>query len=159
MRYIFRVVAITVISLLLKPSVAGQRCDCIAASTNDTTRHGGNEDVVAVGGKAHQTLCGVVRDPNGEPLHDVLVEVYDHPEIWSTSRRRSQSTPPEQRRVAACISGTDGRFCFLGLASGCYELRFSIGAEWDVLHMLVRLEPQKARSTSCDIEATMVVGT
>jgi protocatechuate 3,4-dioxygenase beta subunit len=53
-------------------SVCGGR----VASPNDTTRPGANELISIIERKPRKSVFGIVNDSNGQPLKDVLVEVF-----------------------------------------------------------------------------------
>lgn len=57
---------------------------------------------------------------NGKLLQDALVEVY---KLERLKFGREWDYPTE--RVAACMTGENGKFCFDNLPPGLYEVRFS----------------------------------
>lgn len=89
-----------------------------------------------------KSIHGVTWDEVGKPMGDVLVEVYDHPEILI--RDFTQDTAGK-KRIAACMTDDTGVFA-LDVPPGHYELRLSKSAEWDVTSMPVRVRKSAAYS-------------
>ena len=100
--------------------------------------------------------------PLAELNDNVLVEVFDQPDYliceWRDKNPNNcTTTPPDsQRRIAACVTGKDGAFCFSKLHAGKYELRVSKGAEWSPTHVLVTVDP--GRGTSKPIKVHLNLG-
>ncbi len=96
-------------------------------------------------GPAIRAVRGVVTWPTGEPMGDVLVEVYDHPEAVN-------SVVPDgsrvQHRLAACVTNDTGRF-FIKVPPGSYEVRFSsrspVGLECTSVLVRVRRLARRGR--------------
>lgn len=146
--------ALTVSCLVILPF--GGDCGCSAPRPGETTHEGGNEIVTFIERREYKSLHGVVRDANGEAVPDVLVEVFDRPE-WIL--RGHSASRVQQRRVAACKSGVDGKFCFEGIPAGRYELRASKDAAWNPSHLYVVVSPRGRRSTRSGIILRLTVGT
>ena len=152
--------AISVIAFGLVPD--GRDCGCHAVDSNVTTRLGGNEFVVLKQSAPLKILKGNVTMPLPELNDDVLVEVFDQPDYliceWRDGNpNKCTSTPPEtQRRIAACITGKDGRFCFAKLPAGKYELRVSKGPSWSPTHYHVSVAPN---GTTKPLEVPVHIGT
>ncbi len=87
-------------------------CKCTKPHHTVMTRSGANEEIVQVERENYKVLRGVVEDANGEPMPDVLVEVLDNPEYLLLGYPENVRQKRPQHRVAACITGSDGRFCF-----------------------------------------------
>ncbi len=125
--------------LLVAPSVLGD-CKCDVPDKRETTRRGGNEMIVVKEKSSFRKLEGIVEMSGDRPLENALVEVFDRPDyLLDTSHARSEG-PPEQKRLAACLTAKDGKFCFRNLPTGKYELRASIGSGWNVTHIYVVLD-------------------
>jgi hypothetical protein len=138
---------------LIAPSVLGD-CKCHRAADNETTHFGGNEAVVFVAEESHRRLAGTVHAPDGTKLGNALVEVFDHPEYLLGDK--PLETRPEQKRLAACRTAPDGKFCFPNLPSGKYELRSSVGSGWDVTHVYVVVDK---KGQTKNIQVRMSLGT
>jgi hypothetical protein len=101
---------------------------------------------------------------NDEPLDGALVEVFDRPDYllceWEEGNPRGCTIRPPagQRRVAACVTGEGGKFCFDGLPAGRYELRASRDGQWNVLHAYVVVNPRDRAGRRGGIVLGMTVG-
>ena len=90
-----------------------------------------------------------------EPIENMTIEVYDHPEPAGSSSSMSRVT---QRLIAACKTDKHGMFCFQGLPPGKYEIRISdreryrTAGPWEDVTLVVTLDPRKRRSTNKLIE-------
>ncbi len=84
------------------------------------------------------------------PLEGVLVEIFDHPEIVL---KNGSQTRTGQKRLAACVTGKDGRFAF-DPEPGKYEVRFSRPIEWNCKSLLVEVSDSadKKRRLSVQME-------
>jgi hypothetical protein len=95
------------------------QAQCKKAKADDVP-HGANEFILLNGGTLGR-IHGTVFLPNSIRAEDVVVEVYTY------SGRNEYATVKkvlsEQKRVAACITGSDGRFSFPRLKPGRYLLR------------------------------------
>lgn len=100
-----------------------------------------------------------------EKMDDALVEIFDKPDYllceWrpGNPNRCTADAPAGQRRVAACKTGKDGRFCFSDIPAGSYEVRVSKGSGWNVAKVYVVVEPKGRGSKSGGIVVEMEVGT
>ena len=135
----------------------GSRCRC--AASNEPTRDGANENVVIVEPEKYRQLAGVVQDTRGQILPDVLVEVYDKPEYLLLKYPESVEKKKAQRRLAGCVVGADGKFCFRGLQPGKYELRFSKAGGWNHIQVYVVIAAAKQKASNRSLEITMQPGT
>lgn len=88
-------------------------------------------------------MRGVVREPNGEAMEGVLVEVFDKPKSKSNGQGTS---PPKRYRVVACKTGESGKFCFEHIPAGEYELVVSAGVGWNDLHYYIKIKPDDAKA-------------
>lgn len=87
--------------------------------------------------KPRGRILGVaVTDISEGPLDDVLVEVFDHPELIAKGPGEQNRTG--QHRLAACLTDKTGRFSFR-LSPGDYELRLSKPDEWDSTSVYIKV--------------------
>jgi hypothetical protein len=128
-------------SLLLVLCLSGTRaakdCSCRKAQKGERTYWGWIIDSPDDAGVVKR-IRGKVENHGGEPVADVLVEIFDHPEV-----RTGEDLPAsrkKQRRVAACKTGADGEFCFAGIQAGKYEVRCSKPV-FDTSSVMVTLAP------------------
>jgi hypothetical protein len=144
------------LSVFVAPSVLGD-CKCGTVKEEEITRWGGNEVVIQVEEKTYRQLSGTVQMFGDRPLKDVLVEIFDRPGYLLNRSAPFKRYDPEQKRVAACRTSADGKFCFRDLPSGKYELRSSIDSGWNVTQLYVVVD-KKAGQTK-KIQVRMSVGT
>jgi hypothetical protein len=155
--------------ILISPVVApssGKGCKC-ASATGETTRWGGNEIIVVKPGGTYGFISGKVRMMIAEePMEDALVEVFDKPDYllcdWTPEagnpNKCSTDPPADQRRIAACVTGKDGKFCFDNIPSGKYELRVSKATDWDVSRCVIVVRPESRFSKRGGIIVDMHLG-
>jgi protocatechuate 3,4-dioxygenase beta subunit len=141
---------VTLILVCLGSNLSANDCKYTPAPSDETTRAGANEEILLSEKKPRKMLHGLVRDVNGEPLSDVLVEVFDHPNVQANVR---------QNRLVACVTGADGRFCFKNIPTGKYELILSKGGGWNRSHVYVEIAPHSRNSTKAGLNLPLQVGT
>lgn len=148
---------------LVNPTRA-KKCDCRAAASNETTRAGGNEWIVYKELGVHRRIEGIVRMPLPELQEEILVEVFDNPDYllceWKPENpNRCMMTPSgDQRRLAACRTGKDGKFCFESIPAGSYELRVSKDQGWSPTHVYLVIDPKDPKSTNKPIKVSLRIG-
>ena len=105
--------------------------------TSQQTAWGGNERIVIIQHRAMRRLYGrvvTVLDSH-EGWTDVLVEVYDHPEVNLLPYGSRKET---QKRITGCRTDGTGQFAF-ELPPGHYELRLSYGSGMNVTSILAHV--------------------
>jgi hypothetical protein len=112
----FQSITLVTCGLLFVPGVLGD-CKCQRPGQTDTTRWGGNEVIVVVDEKSHRELRGKVVAPYDQLLENAFVEIFDKPEYLLAPGDNSRGNS-EQKRLAVCRTGRDGKFCFRNLPSG-----------------------------------------
>ncbi len=130
------------------------RCPCRKATADEKTRWGWIVDRTVDEGSV-RALSGRVVDANGGALADALVEVFDRPEIWLAED--SYQNSGRQKRLAACVTGEKGEFCFAGLPSAKYELRASGPPGFDPMHVILTLAPKDRQSKKGSLDVTLHV--
>lgn len=139
------------------------KCNCQPAT--ETTRAGANEWVVYREPVVHKKAAGVVEFSSKILQQDLLVEIFDSPDYlmceWRANNpNKCSATPPQdQRRLAACKTGKDGKFCFDNIPAGNYELRVSKDRSWSVTHIYLVIDPKDSKSSSTPIQVSMRPGT
>jgi hypothetical protein len=105
--------------------------------SNDSTKWGGNEDVVMQVREPMGPVRGTVLQDyqTGKLGPGVLIEVYNHPEVVLEDSDPKRSG---QTRIVGCVTDQRGRFAFK-LKTGEYELRASNGAGWKVTSVVIRV--------------------
>ncbi len=141
--------------VLAAPTVLGD-CKCHRPEEGDTTREGANILEISVEKEAYRKLEGTVvwMSDNNRFIEDALVEVFDHPEYLLSENPSADH--PTQKRVAACHTSADGKFCFRGLPPGKYELRSSPKAGWNITHVYVVVDK---KGQTKKIQVRMSLGT
>jgi len=139
-------------------AVEKEKCDCKTVAKTETTRIGGNEHIVIKEEKIYRTLRGAV-DTYNNPQLTVLVEVFDNPDHLLLGYPENLTKRKRQKRIAACETGANGKFCFRNIPPGKYEMRFSIGPNWNVTSVYIVMDPTYAGSSSEDIYVGMQLGT
>jgi hypothetical protein len=106
----------------------------------------GNMALVENGGRVRK-IQGQILFPNYitnsmKPADNVIVEVYKYVSGVDAFR-----IPDQQPRIASCLTGPDGRFCFVGMPAGKYVVRLGIrhpnSEGWNGTHVIVDLEPKR----------------
>ena len=149
----------TLILVCLNGSLSAQRCRCAAPPPDETTRSGANENIVLSERRKYALIKGIVRDASGQILPDVLVEVFDNPNHLLMPYPQNIEKQKPQRRIAACVVGSDGQFCFANMPAGKYEVRFSKNGGWNHTSLVVSVAPRSRNATKRNLEITMQVGT
>jgi len=90
-------------------------------------------------------------------MKDVLVEVFTHPEYLLSEDPLEEREKIHQVRIAACITGANGEFCFRSLPAGTYEIRSSISGGVDITRIYITVDPKHGKSKK--VEVPMQVGT
>src|SRR5262249_42143104 len=130
-------------------------CKCSQPLPSDKT-HWGQENVIIKEDRVFKALHGkIVSFADNEPLRRVLVEVYDHPEGLLLGWKDREAGKAKQRRIAACITGEDGEFCFSNIPPGQYELCCSKPSEWNCTSVYVVVAPEKSGSVRSEIVILM----
>jgi hypothetical protein len=133
-------------------SVVGD-CKCVRPQEGETTHWGGNMSIELEQKSTLKIVQGRVENV-GKPLRGALVEVF---ESDGHILRGSGGERQEQKRLAACRTSGDGKFCFKNLPSGTYEVRSSIDSGWDVTHVVVTVDAKKGKNDK--LRLSMNVGT
>jgi protocatechuate 3,4-dioxygenase beta subunit len=133
-------------------SAQAERCSCRKAGDKETTQWGWMVNRTMEGGSV-KALKGRVTNAVEDPLDGALVEVFDHPEVWLAED--SYNNRDKQKRLAACVVGKNGEFCFSNLPPGKYELRASGPSGYDPMHVILTLAPQDRQSKNEKIEVRL----
>lgn len=116
----------------------------------------GQENVIIKQDQPFKFLRGkIVASSGGKPLSGVLVEVYDNPEALLLSWKEREVRKDMQRKIAACVTGEDGEFCFDKIPAGKYELRCSKPIEWNCTSVYIIVAPRQRNSLVSQIVVPM----
>lgn len=121
---------------------------CKQAGDEDRPR-GGN--FVLAGEGPVRAIYGTVlskdeRADTWEPLGDVVVELYSY--SGGANQEEVSKAVREQKRVAACLTGGDGKFSLSGLKPGRYLFRAGsrMSDKYDEVHAILTLDPSRPPS-------------
>jgi len=147
---------LAVLGTLMARSVLGD-CKCRAPKEGETTHWAGNEEIVMNEETSYRKLEGTVEYLGDRPLANALVEIFDQPDYLLDESVLSKRDHVGQKRLAACRTAANGRFCFRNLPSGKYELRSSLDSEWNVTQVYVVVDKKSGKNQS--LRVSMKVGT
>jgi hypothetical protein len=133
-------------------------CGCVKAQPDEMTQWG-NELITIVERKPYKQIRGIVLDPSDAKVQDALIEVFTHPEHLLPDYPEKEKAKVKQRRLAACKTTTDGKFCFPNLPAGKYELRVSKDSGWKAICFYLVIAPHNRKSSSLPINARLKVAT
>jgi len=88
------------------------------------------------------------------PIEDALTEIFDKPNYLLGGNPFTDH--PKQKRLKACVTSADGKFCLCDLSSGKYEIRVSKDGRWNVTYVYVELDQK--HGTKEPIEINMSIG-
>lgn len=127
---------------------AQSKKDCLCKPT-EQHGYGGHETISIKDDKIYRRLSGFVTDLTTAPLPGAIVEVLIAPE---------QDGGDGRKRIAACVVGESGQFCFPEMKPGRYRL--SVSAQgFKVTGINLRLNPRSRKSTKEDLIVILEVGT
>ncbi len=109
---------IPILLLLLMMGEQAAFCGCKDATGIGT--FWGHDNMVAASNTSCAVINGEIQDCYGDPLPEVLVEIFKLEEFKSGLEWKY---PTE--RVTACLTDESGRYYFDDLPPGMYEVRFS----------------------------------
>ena len=155
---ITKAIAAALLMFAVSSQPAARGCRCPRPRGGETTHWIGNLQTVFLERKPYRQLRGTVVRPDGKPLKGALVEVFTRPEYLLIDEPVSKRGRPKQRRVAACRTGADGKFCFPNLPAGKYELRSSsddTATGWNASQVYVILNPRSRSKKELIVEMTL----
>ncbi|MBL8151551.1 MAG: carboxypeptidase regulatory-like domain-containing protein [Blastocatellia bacterium] len=136
------------------------KCLCTPATPEDTTFLGWTEFVLSEKQNLKQiTGTATIAAKFNEktvPVSNVLVEVFDNPDIALTHNLDLKTRQEKQKRVAACFTGLDGKFCFNQIPKGSYEVRLSKQG-YDPTSVIVNLVKRSAKYEDKTLHILMTV--
>jgi len=132
-----------------------EECKCSQPPPGAKTSWG-QENVIIKQDQPLKFLHGKIIVSSGEkPLAGALVEVYDKPEALLLGWKEREARKDEQRKIAACVTGEDGEFCFDKMPAGKYELRCSKPVEWNCTSIYVVVDPKQNNGMASQIVVPM----
>lgn len=129
-------------------------CTCRPAAEGDWP-HSANESVVVDAG-AVKWLRGSVTLPNGEPIPEAVVEVYEY--SARDKNLDASEVAKSRKRSTACLTNEKGEFCLARLPAGKYVLKVGTRTSAGIndAYVVVNLVPN-LRSTRT-LELTLQLG-
>jgi len=126
--------------------LAGAQCK---KPSDKDTPHGANEFILideGVVGRVHGTV-----EAHGDYAKDIVVELYSY--SGSDSYQDVSKVLRLQKRVAACLTGDDGRFSFARLKPGRYLLRAGTREQdqYNEIYAILRLDPRRGEARGLEI--------
>ena len=155
-------VSLMIMVLLISNIYSEQNnCGCKCVSTSETTYEGHGFILVDPDERVVKTFRGTVIYPEHiypkqEPVPETLVEVFDHPEAIPKTPSEAKQAQEVRRRVAACKTGENGKFCFDNLPFGKYELRYSKSG-FEPTSLIINYDPDNSKSSKEEIEAEITI--
>jgi hypothetical protein len=133
-------------ALVLLTNQASGQSACRKAGSQDHA-HGANE-TIEYSARTLRQINGIVSDPTGAVMTDVVVEAYFYDKSERT--RRAPEIAQSKARVAAALTGAKGNFCFRGLRSGRYVLNIGTrqSAGFQEVFIKIRLDPNRRSRSS-----------
>lgn len=123
---------------------------------DEDTPHGANKPVL-VDGRRVGRIYGRTLFPDNAAKEgwvrakDVVVEIYDY--SGDGSRESISKVVREQKRVAACLTGGDGKFSFPELKPGMYLLRVGTRApsRYNEIQVILLIDPKERETPELTI--------
>lgn len=146
-KYIIAISTVLFVSILSPAVQAQTSIECVPLKEDEKTRVGYFATIGLVEKKTLKSIHGIARlgGPQGQPLDDVFVEVFE--------RRKTTGEP---RRVAGCRTNENGRFEFRGIQKGKYLVRLSKEGGFQITDIELSLSPGSTRTN--EIVAFLEVG-
>jgi hypothetical protein len=122
--------------------IQSPECHCRKADKRETTIWGWVQESPIEGGRVNR-IPGHVLTVDENPIDDVLVEVFNHPEIRLNPKFNANEPNNKQKRIALCKTNEDGEFCFSGIVPGRYEVRASRSG-LNAASVIITLDPKSS---------------
>jgi hypothetical protein len=146
------------ISLILVSLLSGSsQCNCKTVPANETS-HGANESTLIDKLKVKR-IAGKVLLPDEEPVNEAIVEVFNYSS--SSTDYKDVDAALTKKRLAACMTGENGAFCFNKLPPGRYLLRAGTrkSAGINQIHAIITVLPNNQKAPTEEIELRLSLGT
>lgn len=129
---------------------------CRKAKSDDVP-HGANV-LIRLDDQAVSAIRGEVSGPDQWPAGDIVVEIFAY--AGGDSYQDIKNTVA-QRRIAACITGEDGKFSFPHIKGGKYLLRAGTrdNRGIDETHIILIVDPHLKKDNGKGLRIPLYVGT
>jgi len=119
--------------------------------------HGANE-LIQLTDQTVSSIRGEVSWPTGEPAKDIVVEIFIY---TGGDSSEDMNKALAQKRVAACITGEDGKFSFPHVKRGKYLLRAGTRESRGINETCIILvvDPHSTKNTGAGLRIPLHVGT
>jgi hypothetical protein len=143
--------ALICLGCLLWPVTSGAEC---RKARHSEVPHGANE-LIELPEKQVNGLFGTIFFPGRGPAEDTVVEVY------RLSGNRDHKETVKQTRIAACVTGPDGTFSFVGNKPGRYLLQAGIRRAMGInlTYVVINLRSNSGKQKGRGIEIPLHLGT
>jgi len=136
---------LTMVMVISVPLAGRPQKSCYCQPT-EKYGYGGHETIIIQEPKVHRRLAGTVVDASSATLKGAIVEVF------TTGEKDGR------KRVAACIVGESGQFCFPQFKQGTYTL--SVSAQgFKVTEITLKLNSKSRAATNEEMIVYLPVGT
>ena len=142
------------LGVVIVADVAEARCK--NAKDGDVP-HGANE-LIQLTDQTVSSIRGEVSWPTGEPAKDIVVEIFIY---TGGDSSEDMNKALAQKRVAACITGEDGKFSFPHVKRGKYLLRAGTRESRGINETCIILvvDPHSTKNTGAGLRIPLHVGT
>ena len=141
-----KLIVTTLFLISIPYSLTPQECKCREPERGATTRQGYFASILVEPKTRYKELVGVVY-LSDTPVEGVLVELFPYSKDLSTGRPR----------LAACVTGPDGRYCFINAPKGRYEVRVSKDGGFQIIHVNVYFDPKNSKASHAELGITLEV--
>ena len=117
----------------------------------------GYEHVITVEKDVVRSVYGTVRDPAGEPIPGVLIEVFDNG-VAILDKGTLEERRAKQHKIVEVTTAKDGKFTLPALASGKYELQLRKD-NFNVLSVIVTVDTQHGKKSKKGLVCVLPVAT
>lgn len=151
-----------ILFLLLSHSYSDQNnCGCKSVSDSEKTHPGHGFVIADRDERPVKSFRGTViysEDVYSEevPVGETLVEVFDHPELILKTPADAELARKIQRRVAACKTGENSKFCFDNLPAGKYKLLCSKPG-FEPTYVIINYDPKGDHSFKQEIKLEITI--
>src|SRR5215472_12355543 len=149
-------IAVCVVALCVFSVTDTAEGRCKNAKDGDVP-HGANM-LIQLTDQTVSSIRGEVSWPTGEPAKDIVVEIFIY---TGGDSSEDMNKALAQKRVAACITGEDGKFSFPHVKRGKYLLRAGTRESRGIneTYIILVVDPHATKNTGAGLRIPLYVGT